>query len=499
MSRQQNNQTTKNKSKIIDLETLDEVLENEFRPRNQLSKSLVRGAVLTLAEQALNEQGLIQEDVIKTIQNLIAELDFKLTTQLNEVIHNPDFQKLEATWRGLNYLVSNSDTSHRLKIKVLDISKIELSRTLKNYKGSMWDQSPIFKRVYEDEFGQFGGEPFGCIIGDFYFDQSSNDVDLLSALSRIAASAHCPFIAAASPAMMQMDDWVELSNPVELAKIFTTPDYFAWNSLRESADSRYIALALPRFASRAPYGQKSEALESFPFEEDLSRGALDVVWSNAAFAMGVNINRAFVKYGWCSQIRGVESGGVVQNLPFLRFSAIDTTQSLGVPTEIIISDRREAELSRSGFMPLVYRKNSDMAVFVGARTIHLPKSYEDVNDNENSELSTRLPYLFAVSRFAHYLKCIARDKIGTFKTRNEIQRWLNDWVMRYVDGDPTISSEDVKARRPLAQAEVIVEELPGEPGYFHTTFYLRPHFQLEGLSVSLRLVGKIPSIEGNAG
>lgn len=484
---------------VIDLGSLDSILENEFKPRNDLSKSLVQGAVHILAENALKNQSLIQEDVVKTIQSVIAELDQKLTIQLNEVLHHPDFQQLEATWRGLSYLVTNSESSRRLKIRVMDIGKSELARTLSNYRGAMWDQSPIFKRVYEDEFGQFGGEPFGCLIGDFYFDQSAADVELLGAMSRIAASAHCPFIGAASPAMMQMDDWSELSNPVELAKIFTTPDYIAWNSLRQSADSRYVALTLPRFAARAPYGRRGDQLQAFPFEEDLSRGAQDVVWSNAAYAMGVNINRAFEKYGWCSQIRGVESGGVVQDLPLLNFTAFDSSGGMGIPTEITISDRREAELSRSGFMPMVYRKNSDMAVFVGARSVHLPKLYEAVEDNENSELSTRLPYLFAVSRFAHYLKCIARDKVGSFKTRTDIQRFLNDWVMRYVDGDPTISSEDVKARRPLAQAEVIVEELPGEPGYFHTTFYLRPHFQLEGLSVSLRLVGRIPAVDAAAG
>jgi len=489
----------KKSSGVIDIQSLDSVLENEFKPRNDLSKSLVQSAVRVLAEQAMQDQNLIQEDVIRTIQAVIADLDQKLTEQLNLFVHHPDFQALEATWRGLHYLVVNSETSHRLKIRVMDISKAELGRTLRNYRGALWDQSPIFKRIYEDEFGQFGGEPFGCLVGDFYFDQSTADVELLSSISRVAASAHCPFIAAANPGMLQMDDWSELGNPVELAKIFTTPDYAAWNSLRQSSDSRYVALTLPKFASRAPYGRSGEVLDAFPFEEDLSRGSLDVVWSNAAYAMSVNINRAFVKYGWCSQIRGVESGGVVQNLPLLKFSSNDAMGGFGIPTETTISDRREAELSRAGFMPIVYRKNSDLAVFVGARSIHLPKIYESSEANDNSELSTRLPYLFAVSRFAHYLKCIARDKVGSFKTRNDIQRWLNDWVMRYVDGDPSISSEDVKARRPLAQAEVIVEELPGEPGYFHTTFYLRPHFQLEGLSVSLRLVGKIPSIDGGAG
>jgi len=482
-------------SAASDSTSLESVLANEFKPRNEMSRGLVENAIQILARQALSDHRLIQEDAIKTIQAIIAALDAKLTEQLNAIIHHEDFQALEATWRGLHYLTTNSETSNKLKIRVMNISKSELRRTLASYRGNIWDQSPVFKRIYEEEFGQLGGEPFGCIIGDYYFDHSLPDIELLTGLSRIAASAHCPFIAAASQNLLNMDDWSELSNPVDLAKILTTPDYLAWNSLRQSSDSRYLALTLPRFASRAPYGRFGELLDTLPFEEDLSRGAQDVVWSNAAYAMAVNINRAYVKHGWCSQIRGIESGGVVQNLPMLRYAAHDTFDGVGIPTETTISDRREAELSRAGFMPLVYRKNSDIAVFVGARSVHLPKTYDNTEANENSELSARLPYLFAVSRFAHYLKCIARDKVGSFASRQDLQRWLNDWVMRYVDGDPSISSEEVKARRPLAQAEVLVEELPGEPGYFHTTFYLRPHFQLEGLSVSLRLVGKIPTIE----
>lgn len=482
----------------LSIESLDSVLENEFRPRNELSKNLVEGAVRALAEHVLRDEGVIQNDVVKTVKSVISAIDVALSSQLNEIIHHPDFQKLEGTWRGLDYLVTNSETSQRLKIRVMNASKKELARTLKSYRGSAWDQSPLFKRIYEDEYGQFGGEPYGCMIGDYVFDHSPADIELLGSLAKIAASSHSPFIASASPGIMQMDSWAELSNPIELAKIFTTPDYGGWNTLRQSADSRYVALTMPRFAVRAPYGERNNRLESFAFEEDLSRGADDVQWSNSAFAMGVNINRAFSTYGWCSRIRGIESGGAVQNLPALRFTSGDDFQIYGIPTETAISDRREAELSRAGFMPLVYRKNSDVAAFIGARTIHQPKRYDNVESNENSELSTRLPYIFAVSRFAHYLKCIARDKVGTFNSRADVQRWLNDWIMRYVDGDPSISSDDIKARHPLAAAEVIVEEMPGEVGYYHTTFYLRPHFQLEGLSVSLRLVGKIPSKSGTA-
>lgn len=491
-------QTTSANPVVLDMHSLNQVLEQEFKPRSEVSKHLVESAIQVLAHEALRNQSLVQDSVIETIQSVIAGIDAILTNQLNAIIHQDDFQKLEGSWRGLHYLVNNSQTSSTLKVRVMNISKKELQSSLRNYRGTTWDQSPLFKRVYEEEFGQFGGEPFGCIIGDYTFDHSSNDVELLRSISKVAASAHSPFIAAAAPSMMQMDKWSEIANPVDIEKIFSTPEYAAWNALRQSPDSRYVALTLPRFAARAPYGERHNRVEGLAFEEFLTRGADDVVWSNAAYAMGVNINRAFSNYGWCSQIRGVESGGIVTNLPILQFAASDHTETMGVPTEATISDRREAELSQAGFMPLIYRKNSDIAAFIGARTIHATKKYEVDSANENAEISTRLPYIFAVSRFAHYLKCIARDKVGGFKSRTDVQRWLNDWVMRYVDGNPSISSDEVKARRPLAAAEVVVEEIAGEIGYYNTTFYLRPHYQLEGLSVSLRLVGRIPSSKASA-
>jgi type VI secretion system protein ImpC len=481
------------------VEVLDQLIEKEFRPSTQLARHTVTDAVRVLAEQVLKTDQVIDQDSVHTIQALIAELDRMLSDQLNEIIHQPAFQKLEGSWRGLHYLVNNTNTSQRLKIRVMNVGKTELASNLRKFKGSSWDQSPLFKRVYEDEFGQFGGEPFGCMIGDFEFDNSHKDVELMAAISRVAASAHCPFVAAANPQMMGMSNWTELSNPRDLSNIFNSQDYASWRSLRESSDSRYLALTLPRFASRTPYGQNGEPIHAFTFEESLRNGSEDVLWSNSAYAMGVNINRAFEKYGWCSNIRGIESGGAVQGLPTLRFVNDQNIDLYGSPTETTISDRREAELAKVGFMPLVYRKNSDLAAFIGARTIHQPIEYDDAESNENSELATRLPYVFAISRFAHSLKCIARDKVGSFKSRSDLQRWLNDWIMRYVDGDPTISSDEVKARRPLAAAEVQVNDIPGEPGYYNTTFYLRPHYQLEGLTVSLRLVGKIPSNSNSAG
>lgn len=480
----------------ITADTLDGLLIHEFRPKNEFMANMVREAVRILACQAQENQAMINEDVIKTIHAIIAKLDSLLTNQINEIIHHPDFQKLESSWRGLEYLLKNSKLSDKLKVKVMNVEKVELHRNFRGYEGDLWDQSPLFKKIYEEEFGQFGGEPFGCIITDYEFDHSNSDIELLGSLAQIAASAHCPFIGAASPAIMQMEKWTELSNPREINNIFSTPDFIGWRNLRQSPDSRYICLTLPRFASRVPYGRMGDRIDNFNFEESLLRGPEDVLWSNAAFAMGVNIANAFSQYGWCSKIRGIESGGVVSGLPTLRFVNDQNNNIFGIPTETAISDRREAELSRAGFMPLVYRKNSDLAAFIGARSIHKPKLYDDADSNSNAELSTRLPYVLATSRFAHYLKCIARDKVGSLKNREAIQRWLNDWIMSYVDGDPSISSEEIKAKRPLADAQVIVEDILGEPGLYATTFYLLPHYQLEGLTISLRLVGKIPANTG---
>jgi type VI secretion system protein ImpC len=380
----------------------------------------------------------------------------------------------------------------------MNISKAELGKTLKRYKGTNWDQSPLFKKVYEEEYGQFGGEPFGCLVGDYHFDQSAPDVELLGEMSKIAASAHAPFITGVSPTVMQMESWQELANPRDLTKIFTTPEYAAWRSLRESEDARYLGLAMPRFLARQPYGARSAPVEEFNFEEDT--GAADhskYTWANAAYAMAVNINRSFKEYGWCSRIRGIESGGAVTGLPTHTFPTDDGGVDMKCPTEIAISDRREAELSKNGFLSMVHRKNSDFAAFIGAQSLHQPAEYDDPDATANANLAARLPYLFATCRFAHYLKCIVRDKVGSFKERDEMNRWLQDWIMQYVDGDPAHSSESTKATKPLAAAEVVVEEIEGNPGYYSSKFFLRPHYQLEGLTVSLRLVSKLPS--GKAG
>lgn len=470
------------------------LLSKEFKPKTDEARGAIETAVQTLAQQALTHAKTISTDAYQTIESLIAEIDRKLSEQLNLIIHHEDFQRLEGSWRGLKYLIDNSDPDEMLKIRVLNISKNELRKTMRRYKGTGWDQSPVFKKLYEEEYGQFGGEPYGCIVGDYFFDHSAPDVELLGEMARVAAAAHAPFIAGASPTIMQMSTWQELSNPRDLTKIFGTNEYTAWRSLREADDSKYVGLAMPRYLARMPYGAKTNPVDEFDFEEDTEGGShAKYCWSNSAFAMAANINRSFKDYGWCTSIRGVESGGAVYDLPAHAFPSDDGGLDLKCPTEIAISDRREAELAKNGFMPLVHRKNTDLAVFIGAQSLNKPAEYYDPDATANANLAARLPYMFACSRFAHYLKCIVRDKIGSFRERDDMQKWLNEWIMNYVDGDPANSTQETKARKPLAAAEVVVEEVEGNPGYYTSKFFLRPHYQLEGLTVSLRLVSKLPS------
>jgi type VI secretion system protein ImpC len=475
------------------------LLRQEFKPKTDKARTAVEEAVRTLAEQALQGATMISGDVLGTVEGLIAELDRKLSAQINHILHHEQVQAVESAWRGLHYLVSNTESDESLKIRVMNISKGEVHRTLRKFKGVAWDQSPIFKKLYEEEYGQFGGEPYGAFVADYYFNNSAPDVELLTQMAQVSAAAHAPLITAADPSVMLMESWGELANPRDIAKLFETPEHAGWRALRESEDSRYIGLTLPRFLARAPYGAKSNPVDSFDFEEDTADGdSSRYVWANSAYAMAANINRSFKHYGWCTRIRGIESGGAVDDLPVHIFPSDEGGMASTCPTEIAVSDRREAELSKAGFLPLVHMKNSGMAAFIGAQSLHKPAEFDDPVATANASLAARLPYLFACNRFAHYLKCIVRDKIGSFKSREDMQRWLSDWVIHYVDGSPEHSSNETKSRRPLAEASVVVDEVEGNAGYYTAKFFLRPHYQLEGLTVSLRLVSKLPSVEGGA-
>src|SRR5256886_3111312 len=456
-----------------DVGEFEALLNKEFKARDTQKQTAVQNAIRTLAQQALAPTQLISADVTKSIEAIIAEIDKKLSEQINRIMHHEDFKALEGTWRGLHHLVNNTETDEMLKIRVLSISKNDLKKTLKKFEGTAWDQSPLFKKLYEDEFGSPGGQPYGALIGDYFFDHSPEDVKMLGNIGQVAAAMHAPFIAGAAPTVLGMDSWQELSNPRDLTKIVQTAEYASWRSLRDSEDSRYIGLAMPRFLSRLPYGAKTVPLEEFAFEED-TEGAdhNKYVWSNAAFAMGVNVTRAFKLYGWCARIRGSESGGMVEELPVHTFPTDDGGVDMKCPTEIAITDRREAELAKNGLMPLSHWKNTDYAVFVGAQSLQKPEKYDDPDASANANLAARLPYLFATCRFAHFLKCMVRDKIGSFKERGEMERWLNDWIKNYCTASPN-ASETEKAERPLREAEVTVEEVKGNPGYYTSKFFLR--------------------------
>ena len=473
-----------------------ELLKKSFKPPSDERQQAIQASMETLSEWAMRGTTVVSEDTVETIKGMIGELDRMLSAQINEILHNEDFQKVENAWRGLHFLVSRSEINDQLKVRVLQISKTEMRNCLRKYKGAAWDTSPLFRKIYESEFGVLGGEPYGCLIGDYYFDHNATDSETLREMSKIAAAAHVPFLAAADSSLLGLESWQELPNPRDLTAIFSTPEYAAWNGLRKSEDSRYLGLALPRFLGRVPYGAKTNPVDEFAFEEET--GGSDpskFCWLNAAYAMGSNITRAYSHYGWCTRIRGVESGGAIENLPIYTFPTDEGGVDMACPTEISISDRREAELSKNGFMPLIHRKNSDMAAFIGAQSIQKPIVYDDPDATANAELSARLPYMFAVCRFAHFLKAMVRDKIGgTFNTAEELKLYLENWLRgNYVHPHPELASEDAKARQPLAAAQVIVTAQRDNPGYFHAEFLLKPHYQLEGLPVSLRLASRLKS------
>ena len=481
---------------VLEADQFASLLQKEFKPKTDRARAEVENAVLTLAQQALRETTVISDDVVGTIKAIIAEIDKKLTDQINLIIHHERFQQVESAWRGLHYVVYNSETDTTLRLRVMNVTKKELYRELKVYPGARWDQSPLFKQLYEAEYGQLGGLPYGCLVGDYYFDHSPTDVQLLRDISKIAGAMHAPFFTGAGPTLLGMDSWNELLNPRDIGKMFDTPDYAAFKSLRDSEDSRYVGLCMPRVLARQPYGAKSEPVEEFAFEEDTDghRGE-KYSWMNAAYAMGVNINRAFKEWGWTVRIRGVQSGGEVVNLPTHTFPTDDGGIDLKCPTEIAIHDRREAELSKAGLLPLIHRKNTDKAAFIGAQSLYKPKKYDKVEATASDNLSSRLPYMFACCRFAHYLKCMVRDKIGENLERDDLRRWLQNWINLYVDGDPKNSTIQTKARKPLAEAKVDVFEDEENPGYYSAKFYLRPHFQLEGMDIGLSLVSRLPKTQ----
>jgi type VI secretion system protein ImpC len=454
--------------------------------------------VRSLVEESLKGTVQFDKNISVTITRAIAAIDAAMSTQLSEILHHPDYQKLEGSWRGLHHLVMNSETGADLKIRVMNIGKRELFKDLD--KAVEFDQSQIFKKIYEAEFGSPGGEPYGALIGDYEFTNHPEDIDLLSKMSQVGAAGFCPFVTASAPQLMGMDSYTELSKPRDLEKIFLDSSYAKWRSFRDSDDSRFVVLTMPRSLSRLPYGKNTKVVEEFDFEEvelDEKGNAKPVphdqyAWMNTSYVLGARLTDAYAKFGWCTAIRGAENGGKVEGLPAHVFTADDGDQDLMCPTEIAITDRREAELSKLGFLPLCHYKNTDYAVFFGAQTAQKAKKYDRPEATANAAVSARLPYIMATSRIAHFLKVIARDKIGSFMERQDCEDWLKRWIANYVSTDPHPSNE-VKARYPLAEAEIKVEEIPGAPGSYNAVAWLRPWLQMEELTTSLRMVAKIPA------
>lgn len=479
---------------LDELSEFSDILKQTIKPRTEVAAKEVDNAVIAMVREALDDENLIAEDVIDTLDAMIAKLDKKLSAQVNEIMHNAEFQQFESSWRGLAYTLNNAETDATLRVKVLNISKTELQQMMRRYPGAKWDKSPLFDMVYEQNLGSLGGNPFGCLIGDYYFDHTSADVNLLSSMGKIAEASLAPFISGASPILLGMDSWNEMAVPPDLSEIFETPEYAQWNSLRDSENARFLGLALPRVLAREPYSQNSNnTVEEFNFEEDTDGhdGQL-YSWMNASHAMASNIHRAFKEYGWAVKIRGVNSGGEVQNLPTHVFDTGDGSKDLKCPTEVSITDRREGELAKAGLMGLIHRQNTDKAAFLGAQSLYRPKKYVDDLATASDNMSARLPYIFSVSRFSHYLKAMVRDKVGQDVTRESLQKDLQSWIMKYVTANPETADEMDKAKRPLAGAKVEVVEDELNPGFYQGKFFLKPHFQMEGMDIGMSLVSKLP-------
>lgn len=463
----------------------------------QTERSRAEELIRTLTEEALAGTVTWSKNLTVTINKAMEEIDKKVSGQLSAVMHHEQFQKLEGSWRGLHQLVMSSNTGTDLRIKVMNVSKRDLFKDID--KATEFDQSQIFKKVYESEFGMAGGEPYSALLGDYEFTNHPEDIALLQGMSNVAAAGFAPFISAAAPQLFGFESYEELSKPRDLAKIFDTAEYAKWRSFRDTDDARFVSLVLPRTLARLPYGKATKPVEEFNYEEvvvdkkGMAKGSKhgQYCWSNAAYALGAVMTRAFADHGWTTAIRGIEGGGKVENLPAHVFLSDDGDLDIKCPTEIGITDRREAELSKLGFLPVCHWKGTDYAAFLGAQTVQKPKKYDKDDATENAQISARLPYILATSRFAHYLKVMGRDKIGQFMEAKDCEKWLNNWIQTFVNGNPD-SGPELKAKYPLAEAKIEVVPVPGKSGAYQAVAYLRPWLQMEELSASMRLVAKIP-------
>ena len=469
---------------------LDQILSEGRMVRGEHERDSARDMLGEFVSQVMQGQLVVSKNMDLTIAQRIAEIDQLLSAQLNEVMHNESFQKLEGSWRGLHHLVSNTITGPMQKIKVMSVKKAELLKDLE--RALEFDQSATFKKVYEEEYGTFGGAPFGALIGDYEFTNHPQDLSLLEKMSGVAAAAHAPFISAAGSELFGWDEYSEMSNVRDVSKIFDQTAYAKWRSFRESEDSKYVGLCLPHVLMRQPYGAATVPTETFRFEENVDgTDHKKYLWGNAAYAMATRLTEAFSMNGWCVAIRGVEGGGLVQGLPTHTFATDDGEVAMKCPTEVAITDRREKEFADNGFIPLVHCKGTDYAAFFATQSANKSKKYDSDAANANARLSSQLQYIFAVSRFAHYLKAMMRDKLGSFMSRQNAEDFLNRWINNYVTTDDN-APQSVKAKFPLSEARIDVAEIPGKPGCYRAVAFMKPHFQLDELSVSLRLVANLP-------
>ncbi len=477
-------------AEAADGQVLLEKIIDQGRWKDPANRALARDIIGEFARQVLEGEITVSKDTEAMINARIAQIDALLSGQLNAIMHAPEFQQLEASWRGLHYLVNKSESGPLLKIRVLNATRQELVKDLE--KAAEFDQSALFKKVYEEEYGMFGGAPFGALIGDYEFGKHPQDIALLEKISNVAAAAHAPFISAASAELLNLESFTQLDDPRDLAKVFETTEYAKWRSFRESEDSRYVGLIVPHILMRMPYGEATAPVEAFRFEEDVDgKEHKKYLWGNAAYAFGARLTDSFSKYNWCAAIRGVEGGGLVEGLPTHTFKTDDGDIALKCPTEIAITDRREKELSDLGFIPLVHCKGTDYAAFFAAQSSQKAMKYDSDAANANARLATQLQYIMAVSRFAHYLKAMMRDKIGSFMSRQNAQDFLSQWISNYVLLDEN-AGQEAKAKFPLREARIDVSEIPGKPGCYRAVVFLKPHYQLDELTVSLRLVADLP-------
>ena len=473
---------------------LDQIVSQGRFGKDTASQERGKDMVKEFVNQVIEGKMTLSRDAEATIGKRIADIDRLVSLQLNEVLHNPAFQKLEATWRGIKHLMDESETSANLKIKLMNVSKKELLKDLQ--RAPEFDQSAFFKKVYEEEFGVYGGSPFAALVGDYEFGRSAEDIELLEKVSQVASAAHAPFLSAASPNLLNLEEFGQITGVRDISKVFDSTEYAKWKGFRASDDSRYVALVMPHVLMREPYGKDTRQIEEFAFEEGVDgKDHSKYLWGNAAYSLAARLTQSFAKYGWCAAIRGVEGGGLVEGMAFHNFRTDEGDLALKCPTEVSITDRREKELADQGIVPLVHCKGTDYAAFFSVQTCNKPKVYDKPEANANARLSAQLPYMLAMARFAHYLKAMMRDKLGSAMSRSQAESYLNQWIANYVimDDDAPASA---KAEKPLREARIEVTEVAGKPGALRAVAFMRPHFQLDELTVSLRLVADLPQPAG---